>query len=166
MLVYQRVLEYTWNTGIVLYDFINDWTLMVGIFRIRMHFSLAYWYYQKLSSRFLPVVTLWVCVSIIIHCSYVALLCTRIHYYPLWLSTYPLLSTIIIHYYPLLSTMISTCSLSIFPPMARFGPDVTERFLQETGYALVVRSHQACFSVVSGSMFSYYQILLYVIIYI
>lgn len=24
----------------------------------------------------------------------------------------------------------------------RFGPDVTERFLQETGYALVVRSHQ------------------------
>lgn len=25
----------------------------------------------------------------------------------------------------------------------RFGPDVTERFLQEMGYALVVRSHQA-----------------------
>ncbi|CAJ1360070.1 unnamed protein product, partial [Effrenium voratum] len=28
------------------------------------------------------------------------------------------------------------------PGLSAFGPDVTERFLQETGYALVVRSHQ------------------------
>ena len=101
-----------------LYDFINDfiiwlmkyWYCIIWLYYMALWMTTNWWLVffeyacifhwhtgiiRKLSSRFLPVVTLWVCVSIIIHCSYVALLCTRIHYYPLWLSTYPLLSTII-----------------------------------------------------------------------
>ena len=94
-----------------------------------------------------------------------------IHYhYPLSLSTIIIHYVIhyVIHYYPL---WLSTCSLSIFPPkMARFGPDVTERFLQETGYALVVRSHQACLQrwclAACSAIIRYYYIWWYIYIYI